>query len=457
MSKLKKQLRAYFDENLSHNDQYEKIATKANLQSTKKESKFYMSKKLLLRIALPCFLGLALIITVVAVSLSRGVSEQPGDTNPAAVIQMDVNPSLSLVVDDNNVVLSVYGENDEGKMILCDIDLVGLSIDVAIEKIITEEVNTGYLLKGNAKAEENEISFVIEADTQAISTALEAKINDVTKDVCKELKVNNVVNIEQVVENTKSSLIERAKELDPTITEEELNEKSNQELIKFIAGCQLEKAEIPTEELVALYDKVKTSQVNLSEHEYVVNTINAIDGEVYQEFKNGYALLITKLKEANTALETAYYDNFIKSESEYQKALAQFLAAKQETIKFRVDVAEMEEGPLKEIKKLELQAKETALTIAVDAFEKVADITKGIIDQLQLVLDNIIIEMENYQKELPEEIKTVLTEKVEEVDQVVNKAKDDSFAYFEENFKDEIELAVAKLKEQKQAMVDQLK
>ena len=68
-----------------------------------------------------------------------------------------------------------------------------------------------------------------------------------------------------------------------------------------------------------------------------------------------------------------------------------------------------------EIKKLELQAKETALTIAVDAFEKVADITKGIIDQLQLVLDNVIIEMENYQKELPEEIKTVLTEKVEEV------------------------------------------
>ena len=65
--------------------------------------------------------------------------------------------------------------------------------------------------------------------------------------------------------------------------------------------------------------------------------------------------------------------------------------------------------------------------------------------------------MENYQKELPEEIKTVLTEKVEEVDQVVNKAKDDSFAYFEENFKDEIELAIAKLKEQKQAMVDQLK
>ena len=117
MSKLKKQLRAYFDENLSHNDQYEKIATKANLQSTKKESKFYMSKKLLLRIALPCFLGLALIITVVAVSLSRGVSEQPGDSNPAAVIQMDVNPSLSLVVDDNNVVLSVYGENDEGKII----------------------------------------------------------------------------------------------------------------------------------------------------------------------------------------------------------------------------------------------------------------------------------------------------------------------------------------------------
>lgn len=416
-----------------------------------------MSKKLLLRIALPCFLGLALIITVVAVSLSRGVSEQPGDSNPAAVIQMDVNPSLSLVVDDNNVVLSVYGENDEGKMILCDIDLVGLSIDVAIEKIITEEVNTGYLLKGNAKADENEISFVIEADNQAISTALEAKINDVTKDVCKELKVNNVVNIEQVVENTKSSLIERAKELDPTITEEELHEKSNQELIKFIAGCQLEKAEIPTEELVALYDKVKTSQVNLSEHEYVVNTINAIDGEVYQEFKNGYVLLITKLKEANTALETAYYDNFIKSESEYQKALAQFLAAKQETIKFRVEVAEMEEGPFKEIKELELQAKETALTIAVDAFEKVADVTKGIIDQLQLVLDNIIIEMENYQKELPEEIKTVLTEKVEEVDQVVNKAKDDSFAYFEENFKDEIELAIAKLKEQKQAMVDQLK
>lgn len=471
MSKLKKQLRAYFDENLSHTDQYHAIATKANLQSTQKESKFYMSKKLLLRVVLPCFLGLALIATVVVVGLSRRVVEQPGDSTPVAVVQMDVNPSLSLVVDNNNVVISVYGENDEGKMIICDMNLVGLSIDVAIEKIITEEVNTGYLIKGNVEATENEISFVIEADTLKISTALETKLNDVTSNVCQKLKVNNVVDIEAKKEESKAALISRAMQLDPTADKGVLEAKTNAELINYIAGCQIEKFEIPTKELEELYDSIKSSRVNLLQHKFVVDTIDYVDKNLYQEFKNGYNALILKLTEANTALENAYYDNFVKADSSYQTLLTKLTNAKLEVIKLRNEVAllrteveSLEDGLDKTIKQGELLIKEGTLTAAISAleiaqtgFDTISQTVKQIIDGLQTGLQQLIAEMEQFQTTLPEEIKTVLTESVGDLEKEINNAKDASFTYFETNFKDDIEFAVEQMKNQKQALVDQLK
>ena len=471
MSKLKKQLRAYFDENLSHTDQYNTIATKANLQSTKKEKNLFMSKKLLLRIVLPCFLGLALIATIVVVGITRKKVEDPVDSTPAAVIQMDVNPSLSLVVDNNNVVISVYGENDEGKMIVCDMNLVGLSVDVAIEKIITEEVNTGYLIKGNVKAEENEINFVIEADTQQISTALEAKLNEVTTNVCQKLNVNKVVEIETKIEEAKTSLVARALELDPTAIKEELENKTNAELINYIAGCQIEKFTIPTEELEALYDSIKTSRVNLSEHEFVVNAIDSVDANLYQEFKSVYSALISRLKEANTALETAYYNYFVKAESTYQKALTQINEAKINVFKLRSEVAELktkiaaledglektlEEGKLAISEGL-LQAAEVTLATLEFSFDEARKLAKGIIDGLQTGLNQLIVEMETFQSTLPSEIKTVLTESVVDIENKINEAKDNSFAYFETTFKADIELALAQMKAQKQALVNELK
>ena len=133
MSKLKKSLTKYLNDKLSHNECYSEVVEKANLQKKYKENVFYM-KKSFLKIALPCILGLCLIVGVVlGITLSKKNVEK---SEPTAVVQMDVNPSVSFVVDNNGKVVSIYGENDEGKMILTGETFTGLKLEVAIDELM---------------------------------------------------------------------------------------------------------------------------------------------------------------------------------------------------------------------------------------------------------------------------------------------------------------------------------
>ena len=74
------------------------------------------SKKLLITISCSCIL-VALIACLSIVLINKN----PKTNNTAisdAVINLDLNPSVSLAVDDKGKVTAVYGNNDEGKMII---------------------------------------------------------------------------------------------------------------------------------------------------------------------------------------------------------------------------------------------------------------------------------------------------------------------------------------------------
>lgn len=65
--------------------------------------------------ALTCCLCVAL-IAVVGLVVGNSISKNNKAYN--AIVQVDVNPSIEMVVDEKNQVLSVRGLNDEGKMVL---------------------------------------------------------------------------------------------------------------------------------------------------------------------------------------------------------------------------------------------------------------------------------------------------------------------------------------------------
>ncbi|MDY2629547.1 MAG: PepSY domain-containing protein [Lachnospiraceae bacterium] len=62
-----------------------------------------------------------------------------------SVVMLDVNPSLSMNVDENEKVLSVEALNDDAKEILGSMDLKGTSLETAVNAIIGSMLQKGYL------------------------------------------------------------------------------------------------------------------------------------------------------------------------------------------------------------------------------------------------------------------------------------------------------------------------
>ena len=409
-------------------------------------------KKSFLKIALPCILGLCLIVGVVlGITLSKKNVEK---SEPTAVVQMDVNPSVSFVVDNNGKVVSIYGENDEGKMILTGETFTGLKLEVAIEKILNEESKTGYIVNISG-TDSQKISFNIECETVAISDELEAKIRDSVEKTCEKLKVNEKIEITKT--QTKEALVKRAMELDPTLTEEAANAKSIQELVSYIMGCQIEKINIPTEELENLYNQVKMEKINIVEREETKKVIDTLDS-TYQKIIAKYDDLYTKLGETNKTLDELYYEYFIKETSEYQKALKYLQEQKAALLKFKNELAEMDDSNLlKPAKQAQLTVYVNAVAYAEEGLESAKKIALSILETTKNTINSIMEEMDKVKAELPEEIKTSLTAHLTDVETKVNEAKDNAFKTFEEEYKEDLTKALAEVEAYKAQLVKNLK
>lgn len=76
---------------------------------------------------------------------------KPGDeTENQAYVSLDINPAVELIVDKDNRVVSVRGENEDGQVLLYEeAGIEGETLDVAIQKIISLAVEYGYLDENN--------------------------------------------------------------------------------------------------------------------------------------------------------------------------------------------------------------------------------------------------------------------------------------------------------------------
>lgn len=451
MRKVKNTIRAYITNNLEHNDQFNSISSRLNLHKAQKKEKYnYMKISKVLKLAVPIFLVIAVAV-IIGVSLNNPHVENPKE--PVAVVQMDVNPSISLVVGENNTVLSVYGENDEGKMIISDEEIVGMKLNVAIENIVKIEVETGYLVKGDA-AEENKITISIEAETNDIANAIKTTVETKIQTICDELKIEE--KLEVIKNDSKELLVKRALELDPTLSEEEASEMTSKQLIAYIKGCQLERINIPTQEIEELYNRVKLQKIQLVEKEETKEMIDKLDA-TYQTIKSGYQSLYQALLDAQTALNDGYVKIFIDENSEYCKAVKNYQTMKQEILKLENEIASMEDSILKAAKIQSLSVKNLALDTAYLAITTAKEAANLVVTGLSSAIDLALNNLDDYINQLPSEIKTSITSSLTNLEQKINEAKDNAFTEFENNYKTEIEAAYNQAKNYKQNLITQLK
>lgn len=91
----------------------------------------------------------------------------------AAFVSMDINPSIEFTLDKNNKVLSVYGANEDGQVLLYGEDgIIGADIQVAAAKVLELAKELGFVNQDNTV-----VQTTVSADASAKETAITNKIN----------------------------------------------------------------------------------------------------------------------------------------------------------------------------------------------------------------------------------------------------------------------------------------
>lgn len=351
-------------------------------------------------------------------------------------VQIDVNPSVELLVDEKNVVVSVSGLNEEGKMIVAGEKIVGKDADEASKIVVDIMLQTGFIVKGSVSSDENEIKISVTSNTSELQASLNEKINS---KINKFLTENDVkAKITEVQAYTKAQVEAMLLAMDQTITAAEANAMELNELYKEMAVIRLEQAKLYSQALVEMYNNAKAYEFKIAEKKETAKVIDGLES-AYQTIKKSYSDLIASLDEANKALEQARYDNLVNPNCSYQQAYKKIKEAKIEIVKLQNEISTMPEGVEKTIKVTLLGTKETAYTALISGFDTFYTAANKAINALITTVNSIISQLEEIEKSLPTEIKSTLEAKATEIDKALNEVKTNFFTSFEKAHKDDIE------------------
>lgn len=89
------------------------------------------------RVLLSLFTVFTLIVVMVACSSSVSASD--------TYVTIDINPSVELIVNHKEIVTHAHALNDDGEVLLSAVDVVGLSVDDAMDLIINTAIELGYI------------------------------------------------------------------------------------------------------------------------------------------------------------------------------------------------------------------------------------------------------------------------------------------------------------------------
>ncbi|MCX4286664.1 MAG: hypothetical protein OSJ68_05175, partial [Clostridia bacterium] len=124
--------------------------------------------KRLLSVILTAACVLTMCVSLTACDLLGG---NKGDA--AAFVSLDINPSLELTLDKNNKVISVYGANEDGQVLLYGEDgIIGADIEVATARILELAKEMGYVDESNTV-----VQTTVSSDKKGKEDSIYSKIN----------------------------------------------------------------------------------------------------------------------------------------------------------------------------------------------------------------------------------------------------------------------------------------
>ena len=159
----------------------------------------------------------------------------------AAVVSLDVNPSIELKVDNDEDVISVNGLNDDGKKVLEGMDLEDTDLEVAVNAIIGSMLKHGYINE-MANSILLSVSGVEGYDADALETKLANEVNALLK---------NGAVLSQNVSNADDKLVKLADEYGITVGKaaliQEIVKNSKTHTFEQLAGLTINELNLISE------------------------------------------------------------------------------------------------------------------------------------------------------------------------------------------------------------------
>ena len=447
MNKTEKQFKEYMEKNIHVKDTYDVIAKKISFNE--EEERTFMKNKKIIGPVLCCVGALAVVGVVGIATKGFGLFKEK---EAKSMVTIDTNPSIELVVDEKDKVVSVRGANDDGKLVLYGEKVVGKDVEKAVEIIIQAEIDTGYIV-ANAQIGANQFSLTVSSDTTVESSELINSIQNKVKEVCESNHI--AIALEESKALARSELEKLALELDPTLTEERVKEMETSQLLAVVKLYQLETVELYNSKLEELYTNVKEFKFDYMSQESTLEAMQTIDSAIANLAITAYESAVNLLKSAQESVETARYNLLVKEDSIYQQQVAAVKDKKQEVLALKNEVAKLEDGA-------EKTNKEALLTIALNNLDSAEVLLQQAYANANTALDTVVNALDSAMTSLDSALESFLTayasvtdtikEKLVEAENKLNESKDQIFADFEEKYGAEVAHYKEEIAARKEAM-----
>lgn len=388
-----------------------------------------------------------------AITLGAGVCSFGGCSKAAEHTRMtvDINPSVELMVDADNKVVSVTALNDDAAVILQGTAFVGKTSDEAVQAVVQVATETGYIAKGEVSADDNKVEITVSGDTKWAKDLYK----DAEKKVNEFFKESGITGVVERAEALKSDALKQLAKKNSVYGEDEIAQMSDEQLLKVIALGRIETAQLISEDMREAYFAAKESKISLATSTAAKDVVMAMN-DTYKVLSAGFSAAINVYAQAIEALDDMRYNLLVSPDSSYQQLLAQMREKKGEILKQRKIVIEAQAGN----STVTVEAATGDLTALQQAYDALAQQLENAGNAANEALQSLITAMKNgesalkeFQAQLPAEITAQLNAKAGEIDAAANEAKDGFFSAFEAAHQADIQKANAALEEAKRKLI----
>lgn len=374
------------------------------------------------------FLAILLVLTC-SLALFASCVDTGKDKDKLAYVSVDINPSIELVVDKDNTVVSVRGENEDAQVLLYnESGINGADITDAIDKITSLAIELGYLDEDNKV-----VNTMVSSSDDKFAQLIEGKVNATVTATASSLGMTVTIDNECVY-----SLMRKLEEFKAKYPNDENIKNLTSEKFKLALSLS-ETGEVTLEAAVKLDTKELVEKINIANQK-----IEEFATDAYLKAKNTALMAYDKATDiAVYGVYTKFYieriiSNPMNAMTAYYGGVYNMYAMSAKGFDFICDTAELVNDarsyPLdeKEISKIV-----TALGMSENEIEELKDSNGEItIDSIEAYADKKFKNSDAYAT--VEEMKTKLNETLSEIESEisvkVNELKDE--------YKEEIAIAV---------------